>query len=109
MANKGSKLSTLKGRQEYNRTYYQLHKEKAKEYQRKYSRGKRNSTTRGHPNGKIRKKIPYKKEVIKSSYSGNSLQHLTVNKLIKVVNMIINSEVVYTGIMMNKKIILGKK
>ena len=90
--------STPEARRAYQRAYYLKHREKAKEYQRNYIKGKKNSTTRGRPDGRMKKVIPVPREIIKSSYSCHSLQSLTLPKFILVVNMIINNEVMYTGI-----------
>jgi len=90
--------STKEGRREYHRRYYQRNKEKAKDYQRNYSKKKKNSTTQGRGDNKIRNTVPFTREIKKSSYSGHSLQHLSVEEFVKVVNAILNFEVVYTGV-----------
>ena len=86
------KLSTAEARREYQRQYYQKHKEKAKEYQRQYNlthkkkaRGERGKSSFIAP-----------REVVRSTFNTADIMHAPVEKTIKMLEKIIKGERLFT-------------
>jgi len=88
---KGGKLSTAEARREYQRRYYQTHKEKAKEYQRQYNLTHKKKARVGRG-----KTMMAAREVVRSTFSTNDLMHSPVEKTLKMLEKIINGERFFT-------------
>lgn len=84
-------LSTVEARREYQRQYYQKHKEKAKEYQRQY-----NLTHKKKARGRGRTGFSASREVVRSTFNTTDLMHSPVEKTIKMLEQIINGERLFT-------------
>ena len=86
------KLSTAEARREYQRRYYQEHKEKAKEYQRQYNLTHKKKARSGR--GKAGFAAP--REVVRSTFNTTDLMHSPVEKTLKMLEKIINGERMFT-------------
>lgn len=84
-------LSTVEARREYQRQYYQKHKEKAKEYQRQY-----NLTHKKKARGRGRSGFSASREVVRSTFNTTDLMHSPVEKTIKMLEQIIKGERMFT-------------
>lgn len=84
-------LSTVEARREYQRQYYQKHKEKAKEYQRQY-----NLTHKKKARGRGRSGYEASREVVRSTFNTTDLMHSPVEKTIKMLEQIIKGERMFT-------------
>jgi hypothetical protein len=89
-ARKG-RLSTAEARREYQRRYYQKHKEKAKEYQRQY-----NLTHKKKARGQGRAALTAPREVVRHTYNTTDLMHSPVEKTVRMLEKIINGERFFT-------------
>ena len=86
------KLSTAEARREYQRQYYQKHKEKAKEYQRQYNLTHKKKA-RG-ARGKACFTAP--REVVRSTFNTADIMHAPVEKTLKMLEKIIKGERLFT-------------
>lgn len=86
------KLSTAEARREYQRQYYQKHKEKAKEYQRQYNLTHKKKA-RG-ARGKASFIAP--REVVRSTFNTSDIMHAPVEKTLKMLEKIIKGERLFT-------------
>ena len=89
---KRGRLSTAEARREYQRRYYQEHKEKAKEYQRQYNLTHKKKARSGR--GKAGFAAP--REVVRSTFNTTDLMHSPVEKTLKMLEKIINGERMFT-------------
>jgi hypothetical protein len=87
-----SKLSTAEARREYQRRYYQAHKEKAKEYQRQYNLTHKKKA-RG---GRGKASFMASREVIRKTFNTSDLMHAPVEKTVKMLEKIIKGERLFT-------------
>lgn len=78
-------------RREYQRQYYQRHKEKAKEYQRQY-----NLTHKKKARGRGKASFDCPREEVRSTFNTADLMHSPVEKTIKMLEKIINGERMFT-------------
>lgn len=78
-------------RREYQRQYYQRHKEKAKEYQRQY-----NLTHKKKARGRGKANFDCPREDVRSTFNTADLMHSPVEKTIKMLEKIINGERMFT-------------
>jgi len=85
-------LSTAEARREYQRQYYQKHKEKAKEYQRQYNLTHKKKA-RG-ARGKACFVAP--REVVRSTFNTADIMHAPVEKTLKMLEKIIKGERLFT-------------
>lgn len=79
-------------RREYQRQYYQKHKEKAKEYQRQYNLTHKKKARGGR--GKANFECP--RERVRSTFNTADLMHSPVEKTVKMLEKIINGERMFT-------------
>jgi hypothetical protein len=79
-------------RREYQRQYYQKHKEKAKEYQRQYNLTHKKKARGGR--GKANFECP--RENVRSTFNTADLMHSPVEKTVKMLEKIINGERMFT-------------
>lgn len=86
------KLSTAEARREYQRQYYQQHKEKAKEYQRQYNLTHKKKARGGR--GKTGFAAP--REVMRTTFNTADLMHSPVEKTLKMLEQIIKGERLFT-------------
>jgi len=100
MAKKGSavtgsakkgQLSTAEARREYQRRYYQAHKEKAKEYQRLY-----NLTHKKKRGGRGKANFSCPREAARMTFNTCDLMSSPVEKAIKMLEKIIAGERLFT-------------
>ena len=100
MAKKGSfstsktkkgNLSTAEARREYQRRYYQAHKEKAKEYQRLY-----NLTHKKKRGGRGKANFTCPREATRMTFNTCDLMNSPVEKTIKMLEKIISGERLFT-------------
>ncbi len=89
---KRGKLSTAEARREYQRQYYQKHKEKAKEYQRQYNLTHKKKA-RG---GRGKTGVIAQREVVRSTFNTTDLMHSPVEKTLKMLEQIIKGERLFT-------------
>lgn len=89
---KKGKLSTAEARRDYQRQYYQKHKEKAKEYQRQYNLTHKKKA-RG---GKGKTGLTAPREVVRSTFNTADLMHSPVEKTIRMLEQIIKGERLFT-------------
>ena len=91
-ASKKGSLSTAEARRDYQRRYYQEHKEKAKEYQRQYNltHKKKARASRGKAG------FSSNREVVRSTFNTAAIMHAPVEKTIKMLEKIINGERLFT-------------
>ncbi len=88
-------LSKTEARREYQRRYYQTHKEQAKEYQRQYNlTHKKKQTSRLGRGREASFNAP--RQVIKTTFNTNDLMHAPVEKTIRMLEKIINGERFFT-------------
>jgi hypothetical protein len=85
-------LSTDKGRKEYQRRYYQTHKEKAKEYQREYNRTHKKKARIGRGTSNMLAS----REVVRITYNIDDLQEAPPEKTEKILRQILNRERMFT-------------
>lgn len=85
-------LSTAEARREYQRKYYQEHKEKAKEYQRQYNLTHKKKARAGR--GKTG--FSASREVVRTTFNSSDLMHAPVEKTIKMLEKIINGDRFFT-------------
>lgn len=86
------KLSTAEARREYQRRYYQAHKEKAKEYQRQYNLTHKKKL-RG---GRGKSNFTAAREVIRSTYNPYDIMHSPVEKTVRILTKIVRGERMFT-------------
>lgn len=79
-------------RREYQRQYYQKHKEKAKEYQRQYNLTHKKKARGGR--GKASFDCP--RERVRMTFNTSDLMHSPVEKTVKMLEKIINGERMFT-------------
>lgn len=79
-------------RREYQRQYYQKHKEKAKEYQRQYNLTHKKKARGGR--GKASFNCP--REKVRTTFNTADLMHSPVEKTVKMLEKIINGERLFT-------------
>ena len=79
-------------RREYQRQYYQKHKEKAKEYQRQYNLTHKKKARGGR--GKASFDCP--REKVRMTFNTSDLMHSPVEKTVKMLEKIINGERMFT-------------
>ena len=79
-------------RREYQRQYYQKHKEKAKEYQRQYNLTHKKKARGGR--GKANFECP--REKVRTTFNTSDLMHSPVEKTVKMLEKIINGERMFT-------------
>lgn len=79
-------------RREYQRQYYQKHKEKAKEYQRQYNLTHKKKARGGR--GKANFECP--REKTRSTFNTADLMHSPVEKTVKMLEKIINGDRMFT-------------
>lgn len=79
-------------RREYQRQYYQKHKEKAKEYQRQYNLTHKKKARGGR--GKANFECP--REQVRSTFNTADLMHSPVEKTVKMLEKIINGDRMFT-------------
>lgn len=79
-------------RREYQRQYYQQHKEKAKEYQRQYNLTHKKKARGGR--GKANFDCP--RETVRSTFNTADLMHSPVEKTVKMLEKIIDGERMFT-------------
>ena len=79
-------------RREYQRQYYQKHKEKAKEYQRQYNLTHKKKARGGR--GKASFNCP--REEVRTTFNTADLMHSPVEKTVKMLEKIINGERLFT-------------
>ncbi|MEA2030316.1 MAG: hypothetical protein U9N55_01810 [candidate division Zixibacteria bacterium] len=89
---KKGRLTTAEARREYQRQYYQEHKEKAKEYQRQYNLTHKKKV-RGEA-GRLDFKCP--REVIRTTFNSTDLMHAPVEKTIQMLEKIIKGDRFFT-------------
>ena len=89
---KKGKLSTAEARRDYQRQYYQKHKEKAKEYQRQYNLTHKKKA-RG---GKGKTGLTAPREVVRSTFNTTDLMHSPVEKTLRMLEQIIKGERLFT-------------
>lgn len=92
LTGKTGRLSTAEARREYQRQYYQQHKEKAKEYQRQYNLTHKKKARGGR--GKAGFAAP--REVMRTTFNTADLMHSPVEKTLKMLQQIINGERLFT-------------
>ena len=85
-------LSTAEARREYQREYYQKHKEKAKEYQRQYNLTHKKKARVGR--GKL--SATASREVVRSTFNTADIMHAPVEKTLKMLEKIIKGERLFT-------------
>ena len=87
-----SKLGTAEARREYQRRYYQTHKEKAKEYQRQYNLTHKKKARAGR--GKS--SCSASREVVRTTFNTTDIMHSPVEKTLKMLEKIIKGERMFT-------------
>ena len=88
---KNTELSTAEARREYQRRYYQTHKEKAKEYQRLY-----NLTHKKKRGGRGKANFACPREAARMTFNTCDLMSSPVEKTIKMIEKIIAGERLFT-------------
>ena len=86
------RLSTAEARREYQRQYYQKHKDKAKEYQRQYNLTHKKKSCGAR--GKASFIAP--REVVRSTFNTADIMHAPVEKTLKMLEKIIKGERLFT-------------
>lgn len=89
---KKGKLSTAEARREYQRRYYQTHKEKAKAYQRQYNLTHKKKLRSGR--GKTGQAAA--REVVRATFNTADIMHSPVEKTIRILEKIIKGERFFT-------------
>ncbi len=84
-------LSTAEARREYQRRYYQTHKEKAKEYQRLY-----NLTHKKKRGGRGKANFDCPREAARMTFNTCDLMNSPIEKTIKMIEKIIAGERLFT-------------
>jgi hypothetical protein len=107
------KLSTAEGRREYQRRYYQLHKEQAKEYQKQYNKThkrKREDSTSTTYHGRGRNAdFVAPREVIKTSFNSVDIQQLYPEKMVNILSKVRKGTATYSGVGKGTGLITPKK
>jgi len=79
-------------RRAYQRAYYLAHKEKAKNYQKRYNE------LHKVKKGKRYTKSKFVRETIKSSYTASDLLKMPASKMVHAVSTIVNEDATYVGV-----------
>src|SRR5512141_2156187 len=87
-----SRLSTAEPRQKYQRPDYQMHKEKAKEYQRQYNLTHKKKARAGR--GKSGPSA--QREVVRTTFNTADIMHSPVEKTVRMLEKIIRGERLFT-------------
>lgn len=90
-AGKRGKLSTAEARREYQRNYYQTHKEKAKEYQRLY-----NLTHKKKRGGRGKANFICPRDAARMTFNPCDIMNSPVEKTLKMIEKIISGERLFT-------------
>ncbi len=90
-AGKRGKLSTAEARREYQRNYYQTHKEKAKEYQRLY-----NLTHKKKRGGRGKANFVCPRDAARMTFNPCDIMNSPVEKTLKMIEKIISGERLFT-------------
>ena len=90
-AGKRGKLSTAEARREYQRNYYQTHKEKAKEYQRLY-----NLTHKKKRGGRGKANFVCPRDAARMTFNPCDIMNSPVEKTLKMIEKIISVERLFT-------------